>query len=687
MNNYEKLTMHTSNLADNNFTALAAMFPNAVTETITGTDENGEPIIERAIDAEVLAQEINTHVVSGKEERYQFTWPDKKKSVLLANAPIAATLRPCREESVEFDDTENLYIEGDNLDVLKLLRETYLNRVKMIYIDPPYNTGKDFIYEDNFAEETGEFLRRDGQYDEQGNRLTPNLDSNGCFHTDWLNMIYPRLRVARDLLTDDGVIFISIDDNEVENLKKICNEVFGSDNFVGILSVENNPKGRKNSAFVSVSSEYCVIYAKSKDNTHFVENVPKKASDMTEDEDGNFVHGSGKRVLVGENSFNKYVTKADSDKNYSVYYRAKDRQGIIKKEEFGVNDQQLITDGYIKYYSHNNRRLVENTYTESKFRELFEKRALEFSSDKIYEKNFSDTIRIKSQLVNREYEAIVRGKKQKYSMELTTTGAGTYIKNLFEVNESPFSAPKNVGYLKLLISLFENEPFIVLDFFSGSATTADAVMQLNAEDNGKRKSIMVQIPENLDDNLSKAGTEAEKQTIRSAISICDGLNNLHLLTEIGKERIRRAGRKIVDESPLDRALLDIGFRVLKLDSSNMKEVYYTPEEYAQMSFSLEGFMDNINPDRSDEDLLFQVMLDFGIPLSAKIMQDGKMFYVNNTYLIACFDRVDTTMITEIAKKQPYYAVFRDSSFLNDSALVNVEQVFNTYSPNTIRRVL
>lgn len=685
----DKLKMHSVNKVEENIKKIGELFPNTLIEVIKGYREDGSAIIEHAIDFDVLRQELSNFVVDGLEERYQFTWPDKKKSVLLANAPIAAALRPCREESVDFDNTENLYIEGDNLDVLKLLRENYLNRVKMIYIDPPYNTGKDFIYEDDFAEETGEFLRRDGQYDEQGNRLTPNLNSNGRFHTDWLNMIYPRLRVAKDLLTDDGVIFISIDDNEVDNLKKICNEVFGFDNFVGVLSVENNPKGRKNSAFISVSSEYCVIYAKSKDNAHFIENVPKKASDMTEDDDGIFVHGSGKRVLVGENSFNKYVTKVDSDKNYSVYYRAKDRQLAIKKEQFDVIDQQLIAKGYVKYCSQNNGRLVENTYTEIKFRELFEKHALEFSADKIYEKNFSDTIRIKSQLVNREYEAIVRGKKQNYSMELTTTGAGTYIKNLFEVAESPFSAPKNVGYLKLLISLFESEPIIVLDFFSGSATTADAVMQLNAEDSGKRKFIMVQLPENLDENLSKASTEAEKQTIRSAISICDGMNNPHLLTEIGKERIRRAGMKIKQENKDKEGIenLDIGFRVLKLDSSNMKEVYYTPEEYAQMSFNLEGFMDNIKPDRLDEDLLFQVMLDLGVPLSAKIRQDGETFYINDNYLIASFGRVDTALITEIAKKQPYYAVFRDSSFINDSAMVNFEQVFSTYSPNTIRRVL
>lgn len=682
----DKLKMHSVNKVDENVERIGKLFPNCVTETIV------DDKLTKVIDFDMLKQELSSVVVEGRDERYQFTWPDKKKSILLANAPIAKTLRPYMDEkeSLEFNTTENLYIEGDNLDVLKLLQETYLCKIKMIYIDPPYNTGNDFVYEDDFAQNTDEYLANSGQYDAEGNRLVKNLDSNGRFHTDWLNMIYPRLKLAKDLLTDDGVIFISIDDNEVENLKKICNEVFGADNFVGILSVENNPKGRKNSAFVSVSSEYCIIYAKSKDNAHFIENVPKKSSDMTEDEDGNFVHGSGKRVLIGENNFNKYVTKVDSDKNYSIYYRAKDRQLVMKKEEHDVIEQRLIEEGYVKYYSHNNGRLVENTYTESKFRELFEKRALEFSSDKVYEKNFSDTIRIKSQLVNREYEAIVRGKKQNYSMELTTTGAGTYIKNLFEVAELPFSAPKNVGYLKLLISLFESEPFIVLDFFSGSATTADAVMQLNTEDNGKRKFIMVQLPENLDENLSKAGTEAEKQTIRSAISICDRMSNSHFLTEIGKERIRRAGAKIKEEAGLMAQNLDIGFRVLKCDSTNMKDVYYNPSEYTPTLFS--SLTDNIKDDRTPEDLLFQVMLDLGVLLSSKIEQTtvaGKrVFSVADGYLIACFDeKVTEETVKAIAQRKPYYAVFRDNSMANDSVATNFDQIFASYSPSTIRKVL
>ena len=624
--------MQTVNKADENFKKLAAMFPNAVTETI---DENGE--IVRAIDKDVLMQEISCKVVDGNEERYQFTWPDKKKSVLLANAPINKTLRPVRDDettptgvdsdgkpycssgSVDFDNTENLYIEGDNLEVLKLLQETYLGKIKMIYIDPPYNTGNDFVYADDFSQSTEEYLENSGQFDDEGNRLVKNLDNNGRFHTDWLNMLYPRLKLAKDLLAEDGVIFISIDDNEVENLKKMCNEVFGQINFVGMLSVENNPKGRKNSTFISVSSEYCLIFAKNKEISYFVENVPKKSSDMVLDENGRYVHNSGKRVLVGENSFNKIVTSPSSDKNYSVYFRKQDYSIITKKEEFGVIDKALIDAGYIRYASYNKGKLIENTYTEEKFLSLAEKKALDFSNDKIYEKNFSDTIRMKSQLVNREYEAIVRGSKKKFSMELTTTGAGTYLKELFGLFDVPFTAPKNTGFLKMLISLFEEKDFYVLDFFSGSASEADAVMRLNAVDGGKRKFIMVQVPEVLDEKsvAYKAGYK----------NIC----------EIGKERIRRAAKKIEEENP--EAKFDGGFRVLKCDISNMKEVYYNPAEYEPSLFT--RLEDNIKEDRTPEDLLFQVMLDLGVLLSSKIEEttiaEKRVFNVEDNYLIACFD--------------------------------------------------
>lgn len=643
MDRQEKLAMHTASLADDNFAALAAMFPNAVTETITGHDENGEPIIERAIDADVLAQEINTHVVSGKEERYQFTWPDKKKSMLLANAPIAATLRPCREESVDFDNTENLYIEGDNLDVLKLLRETYLNRVKMIYIDPPYNTGKDFIYEDDFSEKTGEFLVRDNQYDDQGNRLITNFDSNGRFHTDWLNMMYPRLRIARDLLADDGVIFISIDDNEVENLKKICNEVFGESNFEGHIHWRrrhNQPNDK--TKMIGLVAEHILVYAK---NSKFLRESGVGKIDIT----GDFSNPDNDP----RGDWASKPWKVGSDQSGSRY-TITTPTGIQLDEEWMGE---------------------ESTY-----------RALLADKRIIFPRSGDGMPRKKYYQFEREEEGQCATNWWTHDMFGHNQGANDCITKLFGM-KNVFSNPKPIELIRGLIQIANvKENDIVLDFFSGASTTAHAVMQINSEDRCNRRFIMVQLPENLDETIVSADTKAKK-SIRVAIDFLDSINKPHYITEIGKERIRRSGNIIVNESQLSKSNLDIGFRVLKLDSSNMKEVYYTPEEYSQMGFNLDGFMDNIKHDRSDEDLLFHVMLDLGIPLSAKIEQDGAIFNVDDNYLIACFSTVDTTMITEIAQKKPYYAVFRDSSFANDSALVNVEQVFNTYSPSTIRRVL
>jgi adenine-specific DNA-methyltransferase len=623
----DKLKMQTPNLADGNFAALAAMFPNAVTETV---DENGEVV--RTIDADVLAQEINTRVVSGKEERYQFTWPDKKKSVLLANAPIAAALRPYREESVDFDNTENLYIEGDNLDVLKLLRETYLNRVKMIYIDPPYNTGNDFVYEDDFSEDTDEFLTRDGQFDEQGNRLTPNLDSNGRFHTDWLNMIYPRLKVARDLMSDDGVILISIDDNEIENSKKICNEIFGEKNFVGEIIRKTKSMTGDNGNGFNLQHENLIIYAKNKMNVYFLgkEKEFENYSNPDNDPNGDWCAGDPSAKSGGDTTYfpivNPYTKKVD--------YPPKGRYWAFSQNSL----KNYIRRGKIKFkenYKENERGFIFKRYKNEAMNPYNPVNSL-FATEN----------------------------------EFMNQSATIELKELF--SEAIFSYPKPTAFLYELIKCSATDDSdIILDFFSGSATTAHAVMQLNADDGGKRKFIMVQIPEPCLDN-----SEAAKAGYKN---IC----------EIGKERIRRAGKKIKEDNKDKPGIenLDIGFRVLKLDSSNMKDVYYTPEEYAQMHFNLDGFMDNIKPDRSDEDLLFQVMLELGIPLSAKIKQDGKIFYVNDNYLIACFEKIDTALITEIAKKKPYYAVFRDSSFISDSAMVNFEQVFSTYSPKTIRRVL
>jgi adenine-specific DNA-methyltransferase len=622
MSDKDKLPLHTPNLADRNFAALVAMFPNAVTETI---DENGEVV--RAIDADVLAQEINSRVVKGKEERYQFTWPDKKKSIILANAPIAATLRPCREESVDFDNTENLYIEGDNLDVLKLLRETYLNRVKMIYIDPPYNTGNDFVYNDDFAEDTDEFYARDYQYDDDGNRMVRNLDSNGRFHTDWLNMIYPRLCLARDLLTDDGVIFISIDDNEVQNTRKVCDEIFGSQNFVAELVWERAYAPKNDAKYISNSHDYVLMYAKS------ISNFQVGRLERTEEANA------------------RYSNPDD------------DPRGVWKPSDLSVKTYNAASDYPITTPS---GRVIEPPagrcwrLSKNAFFERLQDNRIWFGVDG------NSVPQMKRFLSELKFDGMAPQSIMFYKDVGHSQEGAKEVTALLEAGA--FDGPKPVRLLWRLLTLANTEvDSIILDFFSGSATTAHAVMQLNAEDGGNRKFIMVQIPE-----ITNEKSEAFKAGYKN---IC----------EIGKERIRRAGKKIKSESPLTVQDLNIGFRVLKLDSTNMKDVYYTPQEYTQLD--LDGLIDNIKPDRTPEDLLFQVMLDLGVPLSAKIERDGSVFRVNGNYLIACFEKADDALVTTIAQEKPYYGVFRDSGFASDSALVNFEQIFATYSPATIRKVL
>ncbi len=636
-NTPDRLPMHTPSLADENFAALARLFPNAVTEKIVGyhkdrdgNDDTTRPILKPAIDFDVLRQEISAEVVEGREERYQFTWPDKRKSVLLANAPIAAALRPCREESVNFDTTENLYIEGDNLDVLKLLRETYLNRVKMIYIDPPYNTGNDFVYEDDFAEEAGEFLRRDRQYDELGNRMERNLDSNGRFHTDWLNMMYPRLRVARDLLKDDGVIFISIDANEVQNLRKLCDEVFGEENFVDMISWFKKASPSNDAQYFSNDIEYIMVYAKSK------------------------ISWSPNRLPLTDKQM-RYYQNPDNDPRgpwNSATYTCNKTRGERPNLYYPITNPNTGREVWPK-------ETAVWAYSQEQCAEHIRDNLLFWGVD-----GNAQYPRFKKLLT--DHQGVVNRTLWHYDDVNHTQGASEELKKLRIVG---FSTPKPTRLIKKMIQIAADEDSIILDFFSGSATTAHAVMQLNAEDGGHRKFILVQLPEVTDET-----SEAYKAGYRN---IC----------EIGKERIRRAGRKIVEESPMDRAGLDIGFRVLKLDSSNMKDVYYTPEAYAQMQFNIDGFADNIKPDRTEEDLLFQVLLDLGIPLSAKIERDGSLFRVDGSYLVACFGRVDTDLLTQVAKEKPYYAVFRDSSFADDAAMTNFEQVFATYSPSTIRKVL
>lgn len=623
----DKLKMHTPNKADENFKKLAELFPNAVTETI---DENGEVV--RAIDKDVLMQEISCTVVDGNEERYQFTWPDKKKSVLLANAPINKTLRPCREESVDFDTTENLYIEGDNLEVLKLLQETYLGKIKMIYIDPPYNTGNDFVYEDDFAQSTEEYMANSGQFDAEGNRLVQNTDTNGRFHSDWLNMIYPRLRLAKDLLSDDGIIVISIDDNEIRNMRLLCDAVFGESNFISTIIWQKIHSTKNDAKYFSENHEYAVIYAKSIGDIKI--NLLPRTDEMNSryknpDNDPRGPWQSGDLVASGERSNGHFiVTSPVTGKNFDV---PQGKHWVYSQE----NLLKLVADNQIWFGADGNA----------------------FPRKKRFLKDVQDG-RTPSTL----WLAEEVGHNQSATRE---------VKILFD-DEKLFDFPKPVAYIEQFLRVASEENCTILDFFSGSATTAHAVMQLNAEDGGKRKFIMVQLPEETDEK-----SEAYKAGYQN---IC----------EIGKERIRRAGKKIKDENPLNTQNLDTGFRVLKCDTSNMKDVYYSPADFDMNLLDL--MADNIKEDRTPEDLLFQVMLDLGVTLSSKIEETTiagkKVFDVADGFLIACFDKdVNDETIKAIAQKQPYYFVMRDSSLANDSVATNFEQIFATYSPDTVRKVL
>lgn len=645
----DKLKMQTANKADENFKKLAAMFPNAVTETIDET--TGEVV--RAIDKDVLMQEISCKVVDGNEERYQFTWPDKKNSVLLANAPINKTLRPCREESVDFDNTENLYIEGDNLEVLKLLQETYLGKIKMIYIDPPYNTGNDFVYEDDFAQSTDEYLANSGQYDDEGNRLVANTESNGRFHTDWLNFIYPRLKIAKDLLSDDGVIFISIDDNEVTNIKKICDEIFGSSNHCGTFIVNSTPNAR-DYGHIGKMHEYCLFYAK---------NIEYAQTNMLPDTDKKFKYTDamgGFNIHPLYNS-NEAFHKLNRPNLYYPFYLYLDEKQLINGDEFfniGLEPKENSVEIYPPKSVKNGVQFV--------WRWGKEKATTYMNQEIIGYKVGYNEYRIVQKM--RHSEKIIRSMllDTKYSSRRGTAEVEEIL------NGKIFSFPKPTELLYDFVRVGLSEDDYILDFFSGSATTAHAVMKLNAEDGGHRKFVMVQL---LEETAQKS--EAYKAGYKN---IC----------EIGKERIRRAGQKIKDEAGLTAQGLDIGFRVLKCDTSNMKEVYYNPDAYEPSLFSSLEY--NIKEDRTSEDLLFQVMLDLGVLLSSKIEETtiaGKrVFNVEDNYLIACFDSdVTEEVITEIAKKEPYYFVMRDSSMANDSVATNFEQIFAAYSPGTVRKVL
>ena len=645
----EHLKMHSMNKIDENINKIAALFPNCVTEA---KDENGE--IVHKIDFDMLKQELSSTLVEGREERYQFTWPDKKQAILTANAPINKTLRPCREESVNFDNTENLYIEGDNLEVLKLLQETYLGKIKKIYIDPPYNTGNDFVYEDDFAQDAADYIANSGQTDEEGNRLVANTESNGRFHTDWLNMMYPRLKLARDLLSDDGVIFISIDDNEVENLKKICDEVFGEKNFVAQFPWRKRTAKSDVPFGVSQDYEWIICCAKSEIFKASIEGGERKYYETPD------FPGRPWRV----HDLTKQTTASERPNSFFTMVNPK------TKEEYPANPNATwrITKDTLPQYIKEDRIVFPGDYDFLKI----SKPVLRYWKEDDMKKsgdNFGK-IAVSTKLPDNI------GMSQDGTKEITEL-----------IGTKAFPYPKSVDLIKHLVKISTNNYSLssdnyplILDFFSGSATTAHAVMQLNAEDNGKRKFIMVQLPEITDEK-----SEAHKAGYKN---IC----------EIGKERIRRAGQQILKQVQNDKdslfadekKKLDIGFRVLKCDTSNMEDVYYTPDHIDTNDL----FKDNIKKDRTGEDLLFQTMLDLGIMLSSKIetkkINGKEVFCVEGNYLMACFDdTVDEATITEIAKEKPYYFVMRDpaNSKDGDSLITNFEQIFTTYSPDTIRKVL
>lgn len=634
----DTLKMHSLDGVQRNIDLIGKLFPNAITEV----KRDGK--VEHAIDFDVLRQELSDSIVEGREERYQFTWPDKKKAMLAANAPITATLRPVVTDSVGKDgtpggfDSENLYIEGDNLEVLKLLQETYLGKVKMIYIDPPYNTGNDFVYEDDFAQRTEDYMGNSGQYDEEGNRMVTNTESNGRFHTDWLNMIYPRLKLAKDLLADDGLIFISIDNNEIENLRKICDEVFGESNCVSQLVWKNKYGAGGGTNGVAYIHEYILVYSK--------KGIESITCDLSDE-------------LIS--AYNKQDEKYAERGGYLTQPLASTSKGVR------ANLMYPIYHNGVEIHPPKGGRWI---WSKEKFDRAYANNEVVINQTKD-----GWSVRFKQYL--RDEEGTMRKGTQLSMITNVFNQDGTKEFSNLIGDKRIFDFPKPTKLisqlLKLEINGASNKDAIILDFFSGSASTASSVMQLNAEDGGHRKFIMVQLPEKTDEK-----SEAYKAGYKN---IC----------EIGKERIRRAGRKIKENAGLTAPVdLDIGFRCLRLDSSNMENVYYTPEEISQQDmFSL---VDNVKSDRTPEDLLFQVMLDLGVllssPIEVKEIAGKKVFNVADGFLLACFDHdVTEETVKAIAQMKPYYAVFRDSSMANDSVATNFDQIFETYSPETVRKVL
>jgi adenine-specific DNA-methyltransferase len=664
----DKLKMHSPDLIEANIARLAELFPNCVTEA---RDAKGE--LKQVIDFDLLRQELASSIVEGPQERYQINWPGKREALLTANAPIAKTLRPCREESVDFDSTQNLFIEGDNMEALKLLQETYLNKVKLIYIDPPYNTGSDFIYEDDFAENSEEYLRRSNQKDSQGNKLIANSEANGRFHSDWLSMLYPRLKIARSLLAEDGVIFVSIDDSESANLKHLLDEVFGEGNFIDTIAVEmsttSGPKTvNAQQGTIVKNVEFVHVYRKSAEfdsvphtplldgidsyDTHYTVwlnedgTLGSLAEQLMADED---VGADIRRFeLVDRGTFSiKNIDKLLSVSDSAKSFISKNLTKIARVDRPPVSAAGKSTQvGRWESFEVDHRTYFLTTLANGSLQALMPL-SLNFRMSDDYKPRFGRTV--------------IRGDLWK--------GFHQDMGNVAKEGGIAFAnGKKPVRLIKQLIKWANNtRDAVVLDFFAGSGTTAHAVLQANAEDGGNRRFIMVQL-----DEVPDPKSEAAKEGYRS-------------IAELSRERIRRAGASIVSGTGYSGQRLDIGFRVLKIDTSNMKEVYYTPDAVTQEA--LPGLVDNIRADRSAEDLLFQVLLDWGVDLALPISQQtiaGKtVFFVDGNALAACFETgIDEDFVKQLAAHKPLRVVFRDAGFASDSVKINVEQVFKLLSPAT-----
>lgn len=662
MNSIDKLDLQTPNFVNENIEKLAALFPHCVTETAEG----------KKIDFDLLQQELSNNIVEGNRERYRLEWPGKREAIVTANLPTTKTLRPVREDSVDFDNTENLYIEGDNLDVLKLLQESYFGKIKMIYIDPPYNTGNDFVYKDNFATDRETELFVSGQIDEYGKRMVANPETSGRYHSDWLTMMYPRLKLARNLLTDDGVIFISIDDNEVHNLRKVCDEVFGEINFISSISRLMKSGGAKG-RFFTPNIDFLLVYAKNIEDTQYFR------AGFAQDQIDRYynkieTNGEKKGDIYGEERL--YKASLDARPNQRYWIECPDGDFVIPP---GKNFPEKISQG---------EKIIPTSedgvwkWIFPRYKEELEKGNIIFKKTTTSALVTSDGKQSKWNIYNKlwlseqEEKGVVPAN---FIDKFENRQSAAELKDL----DIPFDFAKPVNLLKYLLEIsLTKKDSIILDFFSGSATTAHAVMQLNAEDGGNRKFIMVQLPEQTDDK-----SEAYKT----------GFTNI---CEIGKERIRRAANKVQEEkrSKAEKDGMfansedtqDYGFRVYRLADSNMQDVYYRPQDYKQETLNM--FADNIKPDRTPDDLLAQVMLDWGLPLSYKIEQidvNGKqVFRVAQDSLLACFDKgIDEAFAKAVAKEKPLRVVFRDSGFANDTAKINVQQLLKQLSPETEMKVI